>query len=113
MIGTGSSAAQRIRPPGFGGREAGHARGHLLDNQLGGSGTDPRNLVTMFQTPANSPAMRGFENQVRAAVEAGQVVDYWAIPVYQGSNLTPVGVTLRARGSGGFSLDVSIINRCR
>ena len=100
-----------IRPPGFGGQAAGHARGHLLGNQLGGSGTDARNLVTLFQNPANHPTMSAFEAQVRAAVEAGQVVDYWAIPVYQGSNLTPVGVTLRARGSSGFSLDVSIFNR--
>jgi RHS repeat-associated protein len=113
MLGTGSDAAQRIRPPGFGGQAAGHARGHLLGNQPGGSGRDPRNLVTLFQNPANTPVMRDFENQVAAAVRGGQTVDYWAIPVYQGSNPIPVGVTLRARGSGGFSLDVSIINRGR
>jgi filamentous hemagglutinin len=55
--------------------------------------------------------MSGFEAQVRGAVKAGQTVDYWAIPMYNGSNPIPVGVTLRARGSGGFSLDVSILNR--
>jgi hypothetical protein len=41
MIGTGSPAAQRIRPPGFGGGAVGHARGHLLGDQLGGSGQIP------------------------------------------------------------------------
>ena len=110
MIGTGSDAP-RIRPPGFGGQQAGHARGHLLGSQLGGSGTEPRNLVTLFQNPANHPAMSGFEAQIRAAVEAGQTVDYWSVPVYEGSNPLPVGVSLEGRGSGGFSLEVSVINR--
>jgi hypothetical protein len=77
MLGTGSQAAQRIRPPGFGGKAAGHA------------------------------------NQVAAAVRSGQIVDYWVIPVYHGNNPIPIGVTLRARGSGGFNLDVTILNRGR
>jgi hypothetical protein len=111
MIGTGTDAAQRIRPPGFGGQTTGHARGHLLGNQLGGTGTDRRNLVTLFQNSANHAAMSGVEAKVRAAVEAGEVVDYWAIPIYLGSNLIPSGVTLRAQGSRGFYLDVSSINR--
>jgi hypothetical protein len=113
MLGTGSQAAQWIRPPGFGGQAAGHARGHLLGNQLGGSGRDPRNLVTLFQNPVNTPVMRDFENQVAAAVRSGQIVDYWVIPVYHGNYPIPIGVTLRARGSGGFNLDVTILNRAR
>ncbi len=39
MIGTGSKASQSIKPPGFlggGPGSPGHARGHLLGNQLGG-----------------------------------------------------------------------------
>jgi len=55
--------------------------------------------------------MRDFENEVAATVRGGQTVDYWAIPVYQGTNSLPVGITLKARGSGSFSLDVSIINK--
>jgi DNA/RNA non-specific endonuclease len=89
MVGTGSPAARSITPPGFGGGSAGHARGHLLGNQLGGSETDARNLVTMFQNPANSPVMRGFENQVRTALDAGQVVNYAATPIYRGSGSCP------------------------
>ena len=111
MVGTGTPAARGIRPPGFGGGEAGHARGHLLGNQLGGSGTEPRNLVTLHQNPANSPAMRGFENDTRAALDAGQTVDYSSTPVYRGDEPMPVGVTISARGSDGLDVNVSILNR--
>jgi filamentous hemagglutinin len=54
--------------------------------------------------------MRDFESQVRKAVENGEVVNFRAIPIYKGSNPIPNGVTLTARGSGGFDLDVSIPN---
>lgn len=114
MIGTGSKASQSIIPPGFQGGGpggAGHARGHLLGNQLGGTGKDVRNLVTLYQTPVNTPVMRDYESSVRAAVESGQVVRYQAIPVYEGTNLMPTAVTLRAQGTGGFKLDVYIQNR--
>ncbi|BAU27216.1 uncharacterized protein DUF4280 [Aneurinibacillus soli] len=114
MIGTGSKASQSIKPPGFlggGPGSPGHARGHLLGNQLGGTGKDTRNLVTLYQNPVNSPVMRDFESSVRAAVEKGGVVRYQSIPVYEGNNLVPTGVTLKARGTDGFSLDVTIINR--
>ncbi|WP_318245206.1 DNA/RNA non-specific endonuclease [Solibacillus faecavium] len=113
MIGTGSKASQSIKPPGFlggGPGSPGHARGHLLGNQLGGSGKDARNLVTLFQTPVNSPVMRDFESSVRAVVEKGKVVRYQSIPIYEGNNLMPKGVTLKARGTNGFSLDVTVIN---
>lgn len=79
MIGTGSKASQSIKPPGFlggGPGSPGHARGHLLGNQLGGTGKDDRNLVTLYQNPVNSPVMRDFESFVRAAVEKGEVVRY-------------------------------------
>ncbi|MGM2820302.1 DNA/RNA non-specific endonuclease [Bacillus cereus group sp. Bce001] len=114
MIGTGSKASQSIKPPGFlggGPGSPGHARGHLLGNQLGGSGKDARNLVTLYQTPVNSPVMRDFESSVRAAVEKGEVVRYQSIPIYEGNNLMPKGVTLKARGTNDFSLDVTIINK--
>ncbi|OAB34383.1 DNA/RNA non-specific endonuclease [Paenibacillus glacialis] len=114
MIGTGSKAKQSIIPPGFlgGGKGSpGHARGHLLGNQLGGTGNDSRNLVTLYQSPVNSPVMRGFETSVRNAVDAGEIVRYQSIPIYKGDNLTPIGVTLKARGIDGFSMDVTILNR--
>lgn len=55
--------------------------------------------------------MRDFESSVRLAVERGEVIRYQAIPVYNGNNLMPSGVTLKARGINGFSLDVTIVNK--
>lgn len=114
MIGTGSKASQSILPPGFlggGPGSPGHARGHLLGNQLGGSGKDARNLVTLYQLPVNSPVMRDFETSVRSAVDRGEDVRYLSIPIYEGNTLMPKGVTLKARGTNGFSLDVTILNK--
>ena len=113
MLGTGTRPSQNILPPGFGGEQMGHARGHLLGRQLGGSGSESRNLITMFQNPANHPTMSGFEAGIRSAVAGGQTVTYFAVPVYQGINSIPRGITISAQGSGGFSLDVSILNQGR
>jgi hypothetical protein len=78
--------------------------------QLGGSGDVPESLVTLQQNPVNSPIMRSFENLVRSAVEAGEVVDYTATPIYNSTNLAPRAVTLIGQGSNGFNLGVSILN---
>ena len=114
MIGTGTKANASIIPTGFAGGgpgSPGHARGHLLGKQLGGSGDDSRNLVTLFQTPVNSPIMRDYENSIRKAVEDGEIVKYSVTPMYNGNELIPRGITLNASGSGGFSLNVTILNR--
>jgi hypothetical protein len=111
MLGTGSDALRSIKPPGFLGGGANQARGHLIAKQLGGAGNDARNLVTLYQNPVNSPIMRGFENQVRAAVEAGERIRYTVTPIYRGTEAIPRAVTLSARGSNGFRLDVSVLNR--
>jgi len=111
MIDTGTSASSSIFPPGFGGEQAGHARAHLLAKQLGGSGNDLRNLVTLLQNPVNSPVMRGFENQVRVAVEAGEIVSYKVKPIYETVDRIPAGITIQATGDKGFKLFVSIPNR--
>ena len=94
------------------------ARGHLLGRQLGGSGDEPANLVAMYQCRANSPVMSGFEGQVRKAVEgnpaqgiAGQTVKYKVTPLYDGSQVRPRAITMEANGSGGFHLNVTILNR--
>jgi len=97
-------------PVGFAGESAGHARGHLLAKQLGGSGSEPHNIVTLFQNPVNTPFMSGYEALVRKAVESGEIVTYSVTPIYSGSELMPIAVTLQATGSGGFSLSVSIPN---
>ena len=98
MVGTGTPAKSSIKPAGFGGQKAGHARGHLLGNQLGGAGDDPRNLTTLFQNPVNHPVMSSVEGSVRKAVEAGEVVQYSVKPIYEGNTLIPSGVTIKAEG---------------
>jgi len=110
MLGTGTRPDQSIIPPGFEGGAAGQARGHLLGAQLGGSGDLPENLVTLQQNPANTPVMRGFENQTAAAVRSGQTVNYSSVPIYQGANPIPRAITIMGSGSGGFQLGVSILN---
>ena len=112
LIGTGSHANSRIHPPGWQGGEFNQARGHLLGKQLGGSGDDPRNLVTLTHRGCNTPYMRDFENAVREAVEGGQQVDYRVTPIYDGDNPVPVGVTMEAFGNGNppFHLETSIPN---
>src|SRR6185295_10813882 len=103
----GTRASQDIVPPGFEGGAAGQARGHLLGRQLGGSGTDARNLVTLYQNGPNTPVMRHFENQIRKAVEGGEVVNYKATPIYRGTDPVPVGVTMEAHGDRGLNLFLS------
>ena len=107
MVGTGTPAKSSIKPAGFGGQKAGHARGHLLGNQLGGAGDDPRNLTTLFQNPVNHPV----EGSVRKAVEAGEVVQYSVKPIYEGNTLIPSGVTVKAEGDKGFYIYQTILNR--
>jgi hypothetical protein len=102
-------------PPGFisGKPPHGHARGHLLGRQLGGAGRGQegkRNLVTLYHIPVNTPIMRGYERLVRIAVEAGEAVEYSIIPIYRGTQDMPIAVTLRAKGSKGFTLGVTILN---
>jgi len=86
-------------------------RDSLLAAQLGGPGSDVRNLVTIVQNPANTPVMSGFEAAVRTALAAGQTVDYSVTPIYRGASLVPAGITIRAIGSGGLELVVTVLNR--
>lgn len=43
-------------------------------------------------------------------MQSGETVSYRAVSIYTGTNLMPTVVTLSARGSSGFILDVSIPN---
>ena len=109
-LGTGSPASPTIKPPGFEGAGSNYARGHLLARMLGGAGDDARNLITLFQRNANHPNMSSFERQVQTVVRNGETVNFRVIPTYSGNNPMPTGVTLTARGSNSFNLDVSIPN---
>jgi len=104
----GSEPNPGIAPPGWSGGQFGEARAHLLGAQLGGSGALEENLVTFYQQ-ANLQMLK-FENQIRLAVEGGEVVSYSATPIYQGAGQVPTAIQLEAVGSRGLKLFVSIRN---
>ncbi|OHT86852.1 DNA/RNA non-specific endonuclease [Mycobacteroides saopaulense] len=109
MIGTGTRAG-KATPPGWV-PDTGLARGHMLAKVLGGSGTESRNIVSIIQNPVNSPVMRDFEMTVANAVKGGQVVDYSVTPLYRGAAEMPEAVQIIAKGSDGFDLAVTVLNR--
>ncbi|MGW3322903.1 DUF6531 domain-containing protein [Streptomyces virginiae] len=78
---------------------------HLLGAQIGGSNKDLRNFVTMHRF-ANSPVMKKIEDQIRAAVDAGETIEYTVTPVYSSAtdptDVIPKGLMIHARGNRGF-----------
>ncbi len=111
FINTGTHANPNIQPPGFiTGQGSNRARGHLWGRQLGGSGDDVRNLVTLQQRPANTPFMSGIEGRVRKAAEQGQIIEMSSVPYYKGVSRIPAGVTIKAEGTGGFYEYVTVLN---
>lgn len=103
MLGSGTMADRRLTPPGWqgNGRKYNEARSHLLARDLGGSGSDMRNIVTLTQNGANTPQMRDFEQGVARRVRGGEVVEYSATPLYDSGVLPPSAVLLTAYGSRG------------
>ncbi len=55
--------------------------------------------------------MSMIEASVRNAVEGGEVVNYSVVPIYEGNNLIPNGIAIRAQGSGGLNIYQTILNR--
>jgi len=116
MINTGTKANPNVRPPGFisGLDPHGHARGHLIGRQFGGSGDDPRNLVTLYQNPVNTPLMTKYENMIRQAVDNGETVRYRVTPVYNDKDLMPTEVHMEGQSlnkNGRIQFNVSILNQ--
>ncbi|WP_240777517.1 fibronectin type III domain-containing protein [Nonomuraea basaltis] len=123
----GSPASTGIKPPGFPAEneripdsgEWRYARGHLLAAQLGGSGSEPRNLVAMFQL-ANRVLMDPEEDKVRYTVDDGEELYYYVAPVYTDSppadteqdlsKRMPDKIHIVASGDNGFFLDACIPN---
>ncbi|MCX5129907.1 DNA/RNA non-specific endonuclease [Streptomyces sp. NBC_00193] len=83
-------------------KDKGYNRAHLFGAQLGGSNYNQANFVTMHSY-ANSPVMQHIENQVRAAVESGETIQYSITPRYNGTDEIPTGVDIEAYGSNGFT----------
>jgi len=112
MLGTGTKAKQRIRPPGFegGGAPYFHARGHLFPRELGGLGNDPRNLVTLSQRPTNDPHMSSFDKVVAQKVRSGEVVEYSSTPLYTPGVRPPSAILMTATGSNGTRMGRIVLN---
>jgi len=85
-----------------------HDRTHLIPKELGGSG-QRENIVPMYYN-VNQQVMVQFEQQVVAAVNAGDVVRYKATPHYQGSDPIPIAVTIKAKGKT-VNIYVTVLNR--
>lgn len=104
----GSKALQSIEPPGWNLLPTeNRARAHLLGNALGGEGSTPENLVSMFQS--SNLRMKNYEMQVKRAVQAGEKVDYAVTPIY-GSNPFPDVIHIFAKGDKGLNIDVTVPN---
>jgi len=103
MLGRGSKADRRLKPPGWqgDGRIFNEARGHLLAKALGGTGEEMWNLVTQTHRGANTPQMSNFERGIAARVRGGEVIEYRAQPLYRDGVLPPSGILLTATGSRG------------
>jgi len=110
----GSEADDQIIPPGWAGNgtQFNQARGHLIGNLLKGSGTEPRNLVTLTQNPWNSPYMRSYEAQVRRrAIDNDEAIQYTVTPRYASDyHLVPDDLLIEAYGNKGYVLSVPIAN---
>jgi hypothetical protein len=103
MLGTGTRANPRLRPPGWqgNGNDFNEARAHLLAKSLGGTGGKMWNLVTLTHDGANRPQMSSFERAVADRVREGEVVEYGAKPLYRDGILPPSAVLVTATGSRG------------
>lgn len=89
-----------VDPPGYK-PNMGLARGHLLGYQLGGDGSDERNLVPLYND-ANSRVMKDIEDDVAAAMKT-QTIYYTSRPVYvNAANPLPKEIDITAVGTGGF-----------
>ena len=111
MIGTGSPANHNIIPKDYVPNK-GYARGHLIAKNLGGSGNEKCNLVTIYQNPVNTPIMRGYEMAIAARVLAGEGIRLTVRPVYGSNNKSgiPRGISMIAVGDSGYKLEIFIPN---
>lgn len=87
------------------------ARGHLIGRQLGGSGTELRNLVPLHAA-ANSGIMSQIESRVLNRIATGQSVRYEVTPVYGGrATGVPAAVHIKAAGTAGLNVDCYVLNK--
>ncbi|MET8571925.1 DNA/RNA non-specific endonuclease [Streptomyces sp. NPDC004783] len=84
---------------------------HIIANQLGGANYTLRNFVAGYQSPANTPDMRGLEDEVAKAAQSQRVL-YAVLPVY-GASDPAISTELRmyAVGDRGYRLNCTVYNR--
>ncbi len=116
-------------PAGYRGEVAQHDAGHLVGKNLGGTGSDLRNLVTLYTYP-NRGAMRVYEQQIVKKLLACEEIHFWVETHYAGNDCDitrtnaqgyrgvgrdclPTALTLNALGNQGYALQVSIYNQPR
>jgi len=83
-----------------------YVRGHLLHEDLGGSGKKLENLVPLSRS-ANARFYHGFEQQVIAA-KANQTLFIAITPRFAGGSSIPYEVDAYAVGSGGFFRELQL-----
>ncbi|MFD4116904.1 DNRLRE domain-containing protein [Streptomyces niveus] len=111
IVGTGTefpldrnNTSWEHQPQGWG---KGLDRGHLLGNQLGGTGEDLRNLVPLYPN-VNRNVMKPYEDALAARLRTGETIYYSVTADYNGSNPIPTQLHLYwsgAGGSGGVTID--------
>ncbi|MFJ7159803.1 LamG-like jellyroll fold domain-containing protein [Streptomyces sp. NPDC101118] len=92
------------------------ARGHLIAREMGGSGTDLRNLMPLHQH-ANSTVMKGIEGKVVALIaQGGQTVTYEVEPVYNDllrRSGVPAYVHIRVSSTSGLDVECYVLNAAK
>ena len=107
-IGTGTEVAAGVSVPGADATR-GLQKGHLLGAMLGGRGDIAGNLTPISESINNGP-MKSIEFQVRAAVEAGETVEYRVTPMFEGNSEVPRYIKIEANGDKGFILTTTFEN---
>ena len=107
----GSGPYEGLIPPGWSNLPSlNRGRGHLLARQLGGSGSEAKNIVALFQNNANTPAMYECENRIAEALGC-ECIEVRITPVYNPNEGQPTAIRISAVGDRAiFRLNVSIAN---
>ncbi|MEZ4330070.1 MAG: DNA/RNA non-specific endonuclease [Polyangiales bacterium] len=110
-LGTGTAANGSIRPPGWEGglHPHHHNRAHLLGNALGGSGDEPRNLITMT-SGSNHPHMYVPEAAVADHVRAGNFANVEVTVHYHGDSPLDYFIRYRATDLATLATGNSIVD---
>ncbi len=108
LVGSDTRRDGKHDPTGYQ-KGKGLARGHLIGRQLGGSGTEMRNLVPQYTIP-NSVIQKGFEDRIAKRITGGERIYYLAVPLYDGDSVIPYETRLYAIGNQGTNDSIVVKN---